>query len=280
MKNINQTTHRHRARFILALTAIGFVLPCPASTAAQSPYDARHYLASSHMAPGSAADAYRMAHPDLNHHVQPVRVSVPNEALIDTGVEGGFVQSYASQVTVGMMVTPVYRFKVSNIPRHPGRELYPSIEILGKLNPPAGLENHFPIEVQITQDDLEQAIEGRMVTRVIYLEDPNMPLPHRHAEGHQPSVEVGGGTDPLRAAERLGRPMAIMRMGSRIPTHTESDSGFGFHAPAPVILTEASAVTNEFATPPYVPGDVIDAGQPKNWDEVESIEPLNDTPSK
>jgi hypothetical protein len=267
---------RHRLQLLLVLsTAIGFTLPCPAPSFAQSPYDGRHYLATGHMAPGNAADAYRMAHPELNHHVQPVRVLAPDEVLVDTAIQNGFVGSNASQVTVGMMVGPVYRFKISNIPRHPGTELYPSVEVLGKLNPPPGLENNFPIEIQITQDDLEHAIEGRMVTRVIYLENPDMPLPHRHAEGHQPSVEVGGGTDPLRVAERMGRPMAIMRMGSRIPTHTESDAGFGFHAPAPVILPAAPMTVNEFATPQDDLGNTRTPNGQKNWNDVEPIEPLN-----
>jgi len=245
MNMIRRTTDWHRFNLMFAISAtIWTALPCPAPSLAQSPYDSRHYLATGYMAPGSAADAYRMAHPILNHHVQPVRVLVPGETLIGAGVQGGFADSHVSQVTVGMMVGPVYRFKISNVRLQPSIELYPSVEILGKLNPPPGLENQFPIEVQITQDDLEQAIEGRMVTRVIYLEDPDLPLPHRHVEGKQPSLEVGGGTDPLRAAERLGRPMAIMRIGSRIPTNTQSDAGFGFHAPAPMILP-AAPVTPE-----------------------------------
>lgn len=260
MNNHRRTIDLYRVELMFVLAAaICIALPCSAPSLAQSPYDSRHYLATGYMAPGNAADAYRMAHPALNNHVQPVRMLVPDETLIGMGVASGFAESYSSQITVGMMVGPVYRFKISNVRLHPGVELYPSVEILGKLNPPPGLENQFPIEIQITQDDLEQAMKGRMVTRVIYLEDPNLPLPHRHVEGKQPSVEVGGGTDPLRAAERLGRPMAIMRIGSRIPTNNQSDVGFGFHAPAPVVLPAAPMAADRFTAPQV---DVENVNQP------------------
>jgi hypothetical protein len=210
---------------------------------AQRPYE-RHNLLDSKMAPGLAAQASLLSDPRLSQVVQPVRVIAPNHARLEVGGSGGFAETHSARVTVGLMIGPVYRFKVTNIPNHPGKELYPSIEILGRLHAPPGLEDKFPIQINILQDDLERAIEGSMVTKVIYLEDPDTAFPHRHVEDHQPYFDVLRNEDPLRAAERLGRPMAILRMGSRVPTGQPDDQGFDFNTPTPTIMEEVEVVGN------------------------------------
>ena len=55
--------------------------------------------------------------------------------------------------------------------------MYPTIEVINRLYPPQGLENHFPVPVHFTLEELEMALSGRMVTRVIYLEDPQSACP-------------------------------------------------------------------------------------------------------
>ena len=143
-----------------------------------------------------------------------------------------------------MAVGYVYRFKLSNLPvlNAVGESLYPSIEVFGKLSPPAGLEKDFPIQVVVTQDDIELALTGRMVTRVIYLEDPRGDLPHLHTTTDQPSIDVPRGQDPLRAAEQMGRPMAILRMGSRVPMEGEIAEWFTFGIAAPTVLPDPRPV--------------------------------------
>jgi len=190
------------------------------------------------MAPGVAADIARLSNPKLEGHVQPVRVIVPDGAHLGIRMHNGYVETADSKSSVGLIVGPVYRFKVTNIANRPGSELYPSVEILNRLSPPEGLENEFPIEVVISQSDLEEAIEDRMVTKIIYLENPETALPHRHLPDKQPYFDIGGGEDPLRVAERLGRPMAILRIGSRIPMPSDPGERFGFSAPSPTILPD------------------------------------------
>lgn len=213
------------------------ILVCGASVSdAQRPV--RHELIRGDMPPGLAADYYRLSNPALESHNQPVRIISPLGTQLEIGSPNGFIKVNSSRASVGMRIGPVYRMKVSNIPQHVGKELYPSVEILGRLNPPKGLENEFPIEVVISQDDLEQAAEGRLVTKVVYLENPETALPHRHKADDQPYFDVGGSEDPLRAADRLGRPLAILRIGSRIPTSSETNQQFNFHAPAPTLLPD------------------------------------------
>ena len=231
---------------VISLCLVCLVVP---NVNAQGAYQ-QHPPISIEMPPGLCAESCRLAEPELGFYMQPVRVSVPPQAQVSVlGTGGTFIETLTSRVTVGMHTGPVYRFKVTQIPRRPGKELYPSIEILGKLNPPPGLEGQFPIEIIISQDDLEQAIGGRMISKVIYLENPEINLPHRHVDNDQPFFDVNGREDPLRVAKRLGRPMAILRLGSRVPTFTPDDVGFGFHAPIPTILPNPEPLQDAIPQP-------------------------------
>ncbi len=79
----------------------------------------------------------------------------------------------------------------------------------------------FPIPIELTQEELELAARGAFVTRVIYIEDPQHALPiARKANDEQPWIEAPAGEDPLVTADRAGRPVAILRIGSRVPNAT------------------------------------------------------------
>lgn len=210
---------------------------------AQQP--AEHEFIRGDMPPGVAARFYQMGDPALRGHVQPVQLVAPANTTIEVGdAASSFGQARADQMTINMGIGYVYRFKLSNLPLPDaaGKTLYPSIEVIGKLNPPPGLEKDFPIQVVVTQDDIDVALTGRMVTRVIYLEDPRGTLPHLHTVTDQPSIEVRRGQDPLRAAEQMGRPMAILRMGSRVPLEGEVAEWFTFGVAAPTVLPDPRAV--------------------------------------
>jgi len=134
----------------------------------------------------------------------------------------------------------VYRLKVGNLPEElqlpDGTSVYPSIELVDRLYPPKGLETRFPVQIVLTKDDLVQAANGKMVTKIIYLEDPRTAMAIRQAEGHQSTIDVGMSADPLDTADQLGRPMAIVRIGSRVPNPADLNGEFQFHAPAPVMM--------------------------------------------
>jgi hypothetical protein len=74
---------------------------------------------------------------------------------------------------------------------------------------------------------LELAARGAFVTRVIYIEDPHQALPvARKANDEQPWFEAAAGEDPLIAADRQGRPVAILRIGGRVPSAAETSGQF------------------------------------------------------
>ena len=206
-------------------------------TLAQQP--AEHEFIRGDMPPGVAARTYQMGDPALRGHVQAVQLVAPSNTTIEVGdAQSSFGQAQAEQMTVNMAIGYVYRFKLSNLPLPDaaGQTLYPSIEVIGRLNPPHGLEKEFPVQVVVTREDIEVALAGRMVTRVIYLEDPRGTLPHLHTVTDQPSIDVRRGQDPLRTAEQMGRPMAILRMGSRVPMEGEVAEWFAFGIAAPTVL--------------------------------------------
>jgi len=198
----------------------------------------RHNQIRSDMAPGLLAERYRKADPDLARVIQPVRVITPAETTVSVLFNGSVMTASQSKTTVGLAVGPVYQLKVSGLNLNESVELYPSIELLGRLYPPKGMETRFPIEIAITRSDLLEAIDGNMVTKVIYLEHGDMVIPHRHTPDTQPTFDVSANEDPLRASKTLGRPMAILRIGSRVPLNGNPVDTIRTIGPAPVLLPE------------------------------------------
>lgn len=129
----------------------------------------------------------------------------------------------SSQVVAGMQVGSTYRLKVSNIPDHPGLELFPSIEVVNRLYPPDQMVQQFPVVVELNYDDLASAAEGAFIVKVVYLEDPQASVPQRHDGKNQPQFDVAPYEDVLETADLMGRPMAIVRIGSRVPLENSQE---------------------------------------------------------
>ena len=131
-----------------------------------------------------------------------------------------------------MAIGQPYRFKLSNLPLHPEGTCYPTIEIIDRTYPPPGLELKFPIPVVFNDDDIRRAMDGMLVTRVIYVEDPQQAIPGVQRPGEQLWHDVGPTANPLQEADRLGRPVAIVRLGGRVPDERQGpDYQFVFGSP-------------------------------------------------
>jgi hypothetical protein len=167
----------------------------------------------------------------LPGYFQPIEIRAPRGAVITTAETGSFSDPKPSPLVVGMMIGPVYRLRVTNIPNQEGLEVYPTIEVINRLYPPVGLEYKFPVPVELTQEELEMALDGRYVTRVIYLEEPTDALPVAQSPEDQSYFEAGDGDNPLDVADALGRPMAILRMGARVPDAAGPDAKFLYGSP-------------------------------------------------
>jgi hypothetical protein len=177
----------------------------------------------------------------LEGYFQPVEVSVPGGALVSLACNGGYTDAQPDRALAGMLIGQVYRLRISKIKLHEEHEVFPTVEVIDRLYPPPGQATRFPIPVVLTQEELEFAIEGRFVMRVIYVEEPRTALPTRELAGQQRYVEVMPGEDAMETADRLGRPVAILRMGSRVPAEGEADANFNYQNP-PVLLFDKPTI--------------------------------------
>ena len=81
------------------------------------------------------------------------------------------------------------------------------------------------------------ALNGRFVTRVIYLEDPDLAVDVTTDTSTNRWFDAPAGHNPLEVADQLGRPVAILRLGSRVPETTEPNAKFVYDSP-PVMAND------------------------------------------
>ncbi len=230
-----------------ALQAAALLLALAASASAQPPV---HYPHAGDAPPGEIGRRQLERGGPRAGYFQPVELIGPEGSHLAAAAEGGFLPLQATPLKVGLLIGQAYRFRVAGIPLREGLEVFPTIEVIDRLYPPPGEEARFPIPIELTRQELDYALSGRYVTRVIYVENPENALPM--AEGpHQRWFEVGPQEDPLQVADQLGRPVAILRIGSRIPVDEQPTLEF-LHGSPPLLVfpPEPKPVAPEEVEPP------------------------------
>lgn len=159
--------------------------------------------------------------------MQPVRIEVPGD---------GEVTLYSgSNDPVGVAASPalfavnaghVYRLRVTGMSEFPGLEIYPTVEILDHLHPPAGHENEFPIPIPLTDNDIRIALTGQMVTKIIYLEQPQISQALDPLRREIPQTVLPH-ENALSEADHLGRAVVMVRIGGRRPSASTLPSFYG-----------------------------------------------------
>jgi len=190
-----------------------------------------HYPHRSDYPPGAIGQMQLARGGPLLGYYQPVQIQAPPGAAVSFAENDGFALADPARAMVGMLIGHVYRLRISQIPYHEGQEVFPTVELIDRLYPPPGWKTRFPIPIQLTQRELEWALEGKYVTRVIYLETPSTAPPVSQDPQEQRYMEVEPSADPLLVADQLGRPMAILRIGGRVPDRKGSNNAFLFHSP-------------------------------------------------
>ncbi len=211
----------------LAVLAILVAATSPALSQ-NRPY---HYFYSADMPPGTIGAAQLQRGGPLAQYFQPVEITGPAGMQVALATDGVYQPAQSAPLRVALLVGRVYRLKVTQIPFNVGQEVYPSVEIINRLYPPPGVEAKFPIPIELTREELELALRGHYVVRVVYLEDPRLALPAREDPQQQRYFEVGPNQDPLDVADALGRPIAILRLGSRVPEQDQQSGRFLFDSP-------------------------------------------------
>lgn len=218
------------------LLAVLIWLPC--GTLVSAVEKSAHWHHAGAMPPGAIGRQRLLRGGALSGACQPVEIRAPLGARIAPAAGTSFLQGVPDRLLVGLTIGPVYRFRVTEIPENPGLEVFPTVELIDRLYPPPGQSLRFPVPIELTLDELLQAAEGRFITRVIYVEDPLLaPAIARDGE-EQPWVEARPGDDPLVMADSLGRPIAILRMGGRVPESSAADAGFTFGSPQAVVFDQ------------------------------------------
>ncbi|MCA9132969.1 MAG: hypothetical protein KDA45_07430 [Planctomycetales bacterium] len=182
-----------------------------------------HYLLDSKQAPGVVASAQVARGARGVGTFQAVSVSGPPGLQVALARDAQFLPPLDAPVISGMLVGGVYRLRVTQIPFRPGEELYPTVEIIDRIYPPLGREHRFPIPIVLTEEDLRLALDGALVSRVIYLEDSEIAEPVATSADSQTVVNVPTSDNALQVADQLGRPVAILRIGSRVPMDLNGD---------------------------------------------------------
>ncbi|MEN6405908.1 MAG: hypothetical protein ABFC77_05495 [Thermoguttaceae bacterium] len=259
----------------MAMVAVWW-LGAAATLLAQSP--PVHYLHHGVMPPGAIGSRQLQRGGPLPGFFQPVEIKVPDGALISLAADCRFESPQSGPKKAGLLIGAVYRLRITNIRLAEGQEVFPTIEVIDRLYAPIGQETRFAIPVDITEEDLKLAMSGRFVTRVIYLEDPQRALPARENPPAQTWFEAAPGQDPLAVADGLGRPVAILRLGARLPEPAETlEPSFYFGSPPFVAIAsdvtpmpkpvrnlsapvESPKVQN-LSMPPTVAGRVAETGQ-------------------
>jgi hypothetical protein len=236
-----------RTRVIGIVVVAGWVsLSAALAVAEEAPV---HFLHAGAMPPGAIGRQQLMRGGPLPGYFQPVEIRAPEGAQISMAADGAFREPQSGRVTAGMLIGAVYRLRVTNIPLREGLEVFPTIEVVDRLYPPVGQEGRFPIPIELTAEELDLAIEGKFVVRVIYLEDPEAVLPVAEDPDQQSYFEAALGDNPLEVADRIGRPMAILRMGGRLPEAEGPDDAFLFGSP-PWLRFQPAAVERAIVPPP------------------------------
>lgn len=113
----------------------------------------------------------------------------------------------------------IYRMELSNLPYQPGRVLYPEVEVRGTLVPRPGMKYmEWPTPLLFTTGDIERALNGSVITKVIYLENPEKAIPAEFGLNAPVELQADSEETAVKDAIASGRLVAILRIGSKIPS--------------------------------------------------------------
>ncbi len=228
-----------------------FCLACALPARAQSGAPV-HWSHAGAMPPGAIGRLRLLRGGPLSGYCQPVQLRAPKGARVAPAVGPNFAEPQPGSLLVGLAIGTVYRFRVTDIPEHPELEVFPTVEMVDRTYPPQGEALKFPVPIDLTQEELLMAAEGKFVTRVIYIEDPHLALPVSEKPGNDTRwFDVRPGEDPLVTADSLGRPIAILRLGGRVPEGNGPDCAFVYGAPAPMIYGRQPTAQGDVRLAPY-----------------------------
>lgn len=204
----------------------------------------RYFPVDQTIPPGVASQWRRTA---LNEptYFQPVRLEVPDGAgqVTAFGTSAGSDVVIEGNALLALEVGQVYRFRMSGMPEYAGVDLYPSVELIDRLHPPPGQAARFPVPVVFEPEEINAAISGRLVIKVIYVEQPDLASGTDTGETLRTQF-LDPRDNAVAQADLLGRPIALVRLGGRLPDPRTTDDPL-FRSTAGVQLVDPADAVPE-----------------------------------
>src|ERR1051326_2793639 len=157
--------------------------------------------------------------------------------------------------TVGIRPGYVYRIKLSNIPDHPGVTLSPTIDVRGSMClPPTTSASRHPAPFILSDQDIEKVIDNAVITKIVYLEDPESALPEQSRKGELiQEIQMPFTRDLLVESRYYGRPLFGWRLGGKVI----DDAELMAQSIPGTILFPGDTFLPPAGLRPYVPFDCI-----------------------
>jgi uncharacterized repeat protein (TIGR01451 family) len=123
--------------------------------------------------------------------------------------------------SVGLRPGYRYRFELANVGDRKNETIYPSFEVRGSLIPRSSLNvaDH-PIPIVLTDEDISRILEGRFLSKVYFLEDPEQAV-NPIVPGVPVEIGASNEGEAYKEARRRGRIMVVVRAGERLFTRAE-----------------------------------------------------------
>ena len=209
---------------IRPLLTFALLSACATVASAQAPQPRGNFPLAPNFAPGLNARQAVLLDP-TRRGWQTVKLSANGGGRVAAFDGPGSRRVLNESGLARIMVGGVYRFQVTDVPGFPGVELYPSVEVVDRLHPPLGRESEFPAPVLITDEDVRLAVAGRLVTKVVYVEDPALAVP-ASVPNDLPTATLTPNVNLLAEADVRGRPVLIVRLGGRTPDLSRPEPTF------------------------------------------------------
>jgi uncharacterized repeat protein (TIGR01451 family) len=179
-----------------------------------------------------------------------VRWSLPPEASVHIFTDQGWLDVTRRRV-VGLSRGYLYLFRIELLHQDQRVRVYPSVELLRSVHVPPSVDPaEFPVPLSVHSTDLREIQRGGLVTKVVVLERPATAVPETFPATEPAEVNAPLKISVCEAAEEVGMPVLIMRVGSRA---YEEGPPEGFTV-GPVFWPGSAAEPPGSMEPPAAPG--------------------------
>lgn len=175
-----------------------------------------------------------------------VKAVLPDGATVALDASG---KTYAAGSVFGFRPGYAYRLKVAGLTD--GVDVGATLEVYGSIVPRPGMKYmEYPAALFVSRTDVSRVVAGGVVTKVIYLENPEKAIPVEEKPNDPLEVAADTVRDAIDAADANGRIVAVLRIGDRTPSAAELARAY---QDGTVLLPGETKLVGRPAGPPPLP---------------------------